>query len=575
MERPVFADISLEYKDEWNRRIISDNVGACDYAFTNCFIWSEKYNGKIASWGNCMMVSCEFGDRKRFYSFPVGGSDEEKESMLLALRETEEEFALCCVTKEQADWLDNHFPGEYEMIPYRDAFDYVYDTEILATLPGRHFAGKRNHIKHFLEGGTWEFTKLKEEDVPACLNLDERWMEERLRSGKEESVSYEEERKALIKALTYRNELGIEGYVLWQNGVMVAFTLASVQTEDQITVHFEKAAEGVRGAYQMINREFAAIQKGRFSVINREDDTGDPGLRFAKSSYHGYRLLEKYTAFYGQYAYANETNRMETENLYLSAFNDPPSLAGFFISHHRILKRYEKGHAACQAALIPCRIKTENDSVPAIYLYALSTDPDYSGQGFATEFIRHIEERYQCPVILVPETEKLISFYEKRGFKVFISSPGKIIERTEEKTEEEKTVPGQMPEDGEEESITAWNITDRGRKYIMKKLLSCRKSFCENAGDVVWDEEELKYALEDHLLADGQIAELSDGGMIWYVKNGDVLIIASVMDEKENEPAAFSALLLSEDAVSAEIPALTVMVCGYDKPGGRMDMTLA
>lgn len=37
----------------------------------------------------------------------------------------------------------------------------------------------------------------------------------------------------------------------------------------------------------------------------------------------------------------------------------------------------------------------------------------------------------------------------------------------------------------------------------------------------------------------------------------------------------FSALLLSEDAVSAEIPALTVMVCGYDKTGGRMDMTLA
>ena len=109
----------------------------------------------------------------------------------------------------------------------------------------------------------------------------------------------------------------------------------------------------------------------------------------------------------------------------------------------------------------------------------------------------------------------------------------------------------------------------------MKKLLSCRKSFCENAGDVVWDEEELKYALEDHLLADGQIAELSDGGMIWYVKNGDVLIIASVMDEKENEPAAFSALLLSEDAVSAEIPTLAVMVCGYDKTGGRMDMTLA
>ena len=54
----------------------------------------------------------------------------------------------------------------------------------------------------------------------------------------------------------------------------MAFVLASPQTRDQITVHFEKALGNVSGACQMINREFARRMKGRFAVINREDDAG-------------------------------------------------------------------------------------------------------------------------------------------------------------------------------------------------------------------------------------------------------------------------------------------------------------
>ena len=300
MDILVFKDITLEYRDAWNRCIAQENVRSCDYAFANCFIWADEYNAKIASFGGCMIIFWEDENRKRYYSFPVGGSDEEKMALFRSLQDLEEEPVFSSVTQEQVQWMQKNFPGEYEAIPFRDGFDYVYDTEMLAELKGGHFAGKRNHIKHFMEDGTWAFRELEEDDIQTCLVLEDHWIKNKLESGEDEPDPLEAERHALMKALAYRKELGIHGFVLEQNGAVVAFVLASPQTKDQITVHFEKALSDVRGAYQMINREFARKMKDRFAVINREDDAGNPGLRFAKSSYHGYGLISNYNVYHGQ-----------------------------------------------------------------------------------------------------------------------------------------------------------------------------------------------------------------------------------------------------------------------------------
>ena len=73
-------------------------------------------------------------------------------------------------------------------------------------------------------------------------------------------------------------------------------TMGSRLSKDTFDIHFEKAVEGVDGAYPAINQGFAKYLRDKYpevQYLNREDDLGLEGLRKAKLSYCPDHLVEK------------------------------------------------------------------------------------------------------------------------------------------------------------------------------------------------------------------------------------------------------------------------------------------
>lgn len=87
------------------------------------------------------------------------------------------------------------------------------------------------------------------------------------------------------------------GGVLTAGGKIYGFAVASMINETMMDENIEKADGEEPGAYPMVCREMAKMMKQKYPglvFINREEDTGDEGLRRSKESYCPVMLLEKY-----------------------------------------------------------------------------------------------------------------------------------------------------------------------------------------------------------------------------------------------------------------------------------------
>lgn len=281
---------------EWVLRAFNfGQTDCCEYCFGNIFMWSDIYENKICN-DNGIFVSADFTDEPVF-CYPIGDGD--KKATIEKLIEFSKSLGVSLeffgMTEKDRDELQFLFPKQFEITEERDYFDYLYTSESLSTLVGRKLASKRNHISYFEKTFDWKYEPISKENIHQCELLNEHW--ERLNREKNpEEIG--DEHLAIKKALANFFELGLEGGILTIENEIVAFTFGERLNNNTFCTHVEKAYGNIRGAYQMINREFARQLRDRYEYINREDDTGSEGLRRAKLSYHPHRLVIKYSAVY-------------------------------------------------------------------------------------------------------------------------------------------------------------------------------------------------------------------------------------------------------------------------------------
>ena len=292
MTEPVFKRPELEDKECIEHYFRESPSRSCERTFVNVYLWSRYYKVQFALIENTLVFKSE--DEGTAFSYPAGEEEDVKralEYLMEYCRKKKCPFVLYNVTPEYFSRLDGWYPGRFQIEYDRDAADYIYETEKLASLAGKKLHGKRNHINKFkLLYPDWGYESISDENVEECFQMALAW---RNQNECDDDPEKNAEMCVTLNSLRLYKELGLKGGILRVGGKIAAFSLGEPLCDDTFVVHIEKAFPEVEGAYPMINQQFVQHECMDYKYVNREDDTGAEGLRKAKLSYHPAFLEEK------------------------------------------------------------------------------------------------------------------------------------------------------------------------------------------------------------------------------------------------------------------------------------------
>ena len=291
-----FRAITPDDRKQYEELLARSGERGCEFSFANLYLWGRQSVAFIH--GHALFFS-QF-NRRSVYPYPVGDSD--KKAPLQAIINDAAARGIPCritgLSEADKETVERLFPNRFRFHCDEAAFDYVYNVNDLADLPGKKYHTKRTHLNRFAEQYPNAHTEpLTHENMSAVEALLNEWFESRLREDPD--ADFHMERAALRKALRNREPLQMCGLVLMDGERAIAMTLGSLLSPDMMDVHFEKGAPDVSGAYAAINCEFAQYVRENYPSVhflNREEDMGIEGLRRAKQSYRPSRMIRKYWA---------------------------------------------------------------------------------------------------------------------------------------------------------------------------------------------------------------------------------------------------------------------------------------
>lgn len=289
-----FKDIELKDKELITSFTLNSPLRNCDLSFSNLCSWRFLYNTKFAVVDGFLLLKF-WADGELVYMMPIGnGHLNDALGALMEDAEREgEPFCLLGICAGMCSELETFMPGRFRFTADRDYADYVYLRSDLATLSGKKFQAKRNHVNKFKKSYDYEYTPITPDRIRECLELEAEWCKA---NNCDQHEGTGNERRALVYALHNFDALGLTGGILHVEGKIAAFTFGMPINRDTFGVHVEKADTRIDGAYAMINYEFANHIPEQYTYINREEDLGIEGLRKAKLSYQPAIVLEKYIA---------------------------------------------------------------------------------------------------------------------------------------------------------------------------------------------------------------------------------------------------------------------------------------
>ena len=407
----AFHRVSLDDKSLFAHYIEPSEEQNCDLNFANIFCWSDTYHSEVAEAEGFLVIRF-YIEGAMCYMQPVGCGDKRQIMELLRHDAFVQRMPLRLygLSHEWRNFLEENYPSEFAFDTPRAHCDYIYRTEDLARLQGRKYQPKRNHINHFVARNDWHAEPLSSSNIKDCHALNKKWLE-----GREIGDTERAEQQALHRAFDNAEALGLRGLVLYANGAPAAFSYGTPLTRKTFCTHIEKHDSSIEGAATMINRLMAQSLEEEVEFINREDDLGLEGLRFAKMSYHPTLLLEKTSDLH------LTPEQRQMRELWHDIFGDEyHEIDSFLVRHGDAVPVIQKEGEKVVSMLFVVPLEVVCKKVA--YIYAVATHPDYRGRGIASKLLGEALDMIRQSgaydlAALIPSSTDSKRLYERLGFE--------------------------------------------------------------------------------------------------------------------------------------------------------------
>ena len=290
----------VEPKDyDWVYRYTSVyGEGSCQHSPVTMFSLAEKYGDEVCEKDGFLFTlrSRKGDDVYRTYLAPLGDGDKKAayERIFEDAKEHGKKVRFLTLTETAAKYVEETFPGRFEIREDRDLAEYFCRTEETATFAGGGLQRRRREVNTFWSrfGAITRVTKMVPEDFPDILAFEQRWL-----AGSENDENrhaLEIEARMIEKQLAHFEELRIDGVVIRIDGQVEGFGYGTKLSDRVYDALVEKGNRSIPNITKVLRQEATKHSAMACEYVNMEEDVGIPGLRALKIAYCPEYLLHKY-----------------------------------------------------------------------------------------------------------------------------------------------------------------------------------------------------------------------------------------------------------------------------------------
>ena len=215
----TFERFTIEDRRLIERYVANVGENNCETAYINMLVWQDLYDVSFCAVEDTLLIRSSH-EGETVYALPFGNLDK---GLRRLFDHTDGKPPVFRAQEgPRLERFSRAMCAQYDIVELDEGADYVYRKEDLATLAGKKYHAKRNHIAAFSRQFDWTYEPIaahNSTDVRACAD---RWYAENVERMTPELATEHEGVKML---LAHFDTLGLVGGAVRVEGQVVAFCI--------------------------------------------------------------------------------------------------------------------------------------------------------------------------------------------------------------------------------------------------------------------------------------------------------------------------------------------------------------